>query len=1054
MISSDARLSKWQPSCGRTSRSRKQKKKCSNVSCDQHTELVNLKQWIKRNWHSHDLNGGQFAITSKTSSSESHSNYRHSRAGNISYLRAVSFSATGRGLMALKQFAAGDLIVEIPRTLMVSSCDVSKDCVIKEALEKTALKFTSCELLTVFLLYHKNEKCSSWQPYIESLPKVFHNASPAETVLYPTFICSHLTKHLSTLEAACASIHCVFNYMRGTCTEVTTEAIEWAYMAVNSRTVYLKPQERSQFLLADDDGCCALAPFLDLLNHSFEANVTVELDERDMYRILTQVPYSKYDQVFINYGPHDNVKLFVEYGFFIPNNPHDGIPISIDEVWSAIDDTELPNGLTACHAEKEKIVNSLGETKNMFLARDGPSWSLETVVTILLLVEDQLGAWQAVYGGGCCPTRHTRQAYIRRHVLHPRPVPLPSLWCGASPLVRHCYHGDHSLPTRPQNNSQVPEVTPREMITALFRHVWPKGEARVRMRVTGAVSLLVGAKVVNVQVPFIFKDAVNFLNDSTGGVLGAGDAPEAVLTTATALMLGYGAARVTAAGFNELRNAVFAKVAQNSIRQIAKKVFLHLHDLDLNFHLSRQTGGLAKTIDRGSRGINFVMSALLFNVVPTIFEVSLVSAILAYKCGWMYAAVSAGCIGSYAAFTLSITQWRTRFRVDMNKAETEASNRAIDSLINYETVKYFSNEEYEAERYDYYGKRYEKASLKTATSLALLNWGQNFIFSAGLTAIMVLAARDIAAGTLSVGDLVMVNGLLFQLSIPLNFLGSVYREVRQALLDMQAMFGLLKQDPAIKNVPHVSLLQISASNPSIEFQNVSFSYVPGHTILDNLSFTVAPGSKVAVVGGSGCGKSTIVRLLYRFYAPQNGSIRIADHDIASVQLESLRKSIAVVPQDCVLFHDTIEHNLRYGRLDATQEDVHRVATMTELHNTILTWPNQYQTQVGERGLKLSGGEKQRVAIARTILKDAPILVFDEATSSLDSLTEQSIMIALARATAGRTSICIAHRLSTVADADEILVLVRGRIVERGSHSELLAHGGHYAQLWESQHLYA
>ncbi|KAL7634027.1 UNVERIFIED_CONTAM: hypothetical protein RMT77_015349 [Armadillidium vulgare] len=622
--------------------------------------------------------------------------------------------------------------------------------------------------------------------------------------------------------------------------------------------------------------------------------------------------------------------------------------------------------------------------------------------------------------------------------------------------VRCCFHPQSSFLSRESVNTSVKEVTGREMIKALIGYVWPKlqyflqDDHQVRKRVVASLGLLVAAKFVNVQVPFIFKDIVNFFNEHTNEVLSLTNS-SAVPTATFALILAYGIGRAVAAGFNELRNAVFAKVAQGSIRQIAQNVFLHLHNLDLNFHLSRQTGALSKAIDRGSRGINFVLSALIFNVVPTIFEVVLVTGILAYKCGSEFAWMTLGCISTYAVFTLGITQWRTKFRLQMNKAENEAGNIAIDSLINYETVKYFSNEQHEAKRYDKFLKVFENSSLKTTTSLALLNWGQNLIFSIGMSGIMILAANQIIKGNLTVGDLVLVNGLLFQLSLPLNFLGSVYREVRQALIDMQTMFSLLKQPTSISNSCGAQTLVATSQKSEISFQNVSFEYTKGKPILDGISFTVPSGSKVAIVGGSGSGKSTIIRLLYRFYEPQKGKILINGTDIRMVELDSLRSNISVVPQDCVLFHDTIEYNLHYGNLKASFDDVKRVAQMANLHDSVLSWPNGYKTQVGERGLKLSGGEKQRVAIARAILKNSPILIFDEATSSLDSVTEQSIMLALRRATEGKTSICIAHRLSTIADADQILVLEDSKIVEKGNHRELIELDGVYARLWKSQH---
>merc|ERR1719397_87282 len=529
--------------------------------------------------------------------------------------------------------------------------------------------------------------------------------------------------------------------------------------------------------------------------------------------------------------------------------------------------------------------------------------------------------------------------------------------------------------------------------------------------------------------------------------------PEAaVVTLVTSSLLGYGIARAGSLGLNELRNALFSRVAQHSIRRIAQNVFRHLHNLDLGFHLNRQTGALSKTIDRGSRGISFVLSAIIFNVAPTLVELSLVCGILAYTCGPAYAAVALSTVSLYAAFTLGVTQWRTQFRVKMNKADNDAGNRAIDSLINYETVKYFNNEDFEAEQYDKSLVKYEEASLKTNWSLAFLNFGQNLIFSGALSAIMIMAARDIMAGNMTVGNLVMVNGLLFQLSVPLGFLGSVYREIRQALIDMQVMFQLLSVKPVISSLPAAPPLDINPGNASIHFSNVNFQYIPGQHILRDLSFSVPPGQSYAIVGGSGSGKSTIIRLLFRFFEPNSGSIRIGNEIISDVSLDSLRRQIAIVPQDSVLFHNTIKHNIGYGDLSAVVEKVEEAAKMAELHNSILEWPNGYETQVGERGLKLSGGEKQRVAIARAILKNSPILVFDEATSSLDSITEQSIMRALGEATRGRTSVIIAHRLSTVVNCDKILVMHRGEIAEIGTHAQLLSNPTSlYSELWNSQH---
>eukprot|EP00088_Acartia_fossae_P021483 TRINITY_DN2291_c0_g1_i3.p1 TRINITY_DN2291_c0_g1~~TRINITY_DN2291_c0_g1_i3.p1 ORF type:complete len:713 (-),score=145.01 TRINITY_DN2291_c0_g1_i3:79-2190(-) len=620
--------------------------------------------------------------------------------------------------------------------------------------------------------------------------------------------------------------------------------------------------------------------------------------------------------------------------------------------------------------------------------------------------------------------------------------------------VRTCFHPGVSGLARDDAKSMMKgktkEVTGKDMVKAMASYIWPKDNPAVKTRVVAACSLLVGAKVINTCVPFIFKHAVDTLNAANSLNLGTPETTVATMVTAT--LIGYGVARASALGFNELRNAVFATVAQRSIRQIALNVFRHLHNLDLSFHLNRQTGGLSKTIDRGSRGISFVLSAMLFNIFPTFLELSMVCGILAYSCGPQYAAVAFSTVALYSVFTLSITQWRTQFRVNMNKADNEAGNKAVDSLINYETVKYFNNEDYEARQYDKSLQNYEVASLKTSTSLALLNFGQNAIFSTALAAIMVMAGREIIAGSMTVGDLVMVNGLLFQLSVPLGFLGSVYREIRQALIDMQVMFQLMTVDPKISDKVQAPMLSVTPDNAEISFDKVCFEYIHGQKILNDLTFTVPAGKNYAIVGGSGSGKSTVIRLLYRFMEQESGRICVAGQSVDSVQMDSLRRNIAVVPQDCVLFHNTIRHNIAYGNLEASEEDIIKAAKMAELHDSIMEWPKGYDTQVGERGLKLSGGEKQRVAIARAILKDAPILIFDEATSSLDSITENSIMKALREATKGRTSICIAHRLSTVVNCDEILVLAGGHVVERGTHDHLLhLPGSKYSELWNSQH---
>jgi ATP-binding cassette subfamily B protein len=569
-------------------------------------------------------------------------------------------------------------------------------------------------------------------------------------------------------------------------------------------------------------------------------------------------------------------------------------------------------------------------------------------------------------------------------------------------------------------------------IKTLLPYLW-----EFRGRVLFALACLALAKVATVAVPLVLKDIVDAL-----------DPKQALLTLPLALLLAYGALRLASSLFGELRDVIFAKVTQRSIRRVAQKVFEHLHALSLRFHLERQTGGMSRDIERGAAGIRFLLSFLLFNIVPTLLEIGIVAVILLVKYDPWFAIITLATLVVYVAYTLWITEWRMVLRRNMNEMDSKANTRAIDSLLNYETVKYFNNERYESRRYDETLEKWEDAAIRNQTSLSILNTGQALIIAVGVTLLMILATRGVVTGTMTVGDLVLVNAFLIQLYAPLHFLGFVYREIRHSLADMERMFGLLGKHREIEDKPGAPELKVKGG--AIRFEHVAFGYESRRQVLHDVSFEVPAGHKVAVVGASGAGKSTLSRLLFRFYDVTAGSILIDGQEIRDVTQASLRRAIGIVPQDTVLFNDTVYYNIAYGRPEAGRDEVIEAAKAAHIHEFIESLPDRYDSIVGERGLKLSGGEKQRVAIARTLLKRPPILVFDEATSALDSKTEKAIQAELRELAVNRTTLVIAHRLSTIMDADQILVMEGGRIVERGTHGELLARGGVYAHLWALQ----
>jgi ATP-binding cassette subfamily B protein len=585
--------------------------------------------------------------------------------------------------------------------------------------------------------------------------------------------------------------------------------------------------------------------------------------------------------------------------------------------------------------------------------------------------------------------------------------------------------------------AQTPAGSDWKTLSRLLPYLW-----QYKWRVVMALSLMVCAKLANVSVPLLLKELVDAMS------LKPSD-PQAVLVVPVALLLGYGALRLLTSAFTELRELVFAKATQGASRSIALQTFEHLHALSLRFHLARQTGGMTRDIERGVRGIESLISYSLYSVIPTLFEVGLVLAILAVKFDAWFAGITLAALVFYIFFTVRVTEWRTQFRKQANEFDSAAHTRAIDSLLNYETVKYFGNERFEAGRYDESLERLRLARLKAQTTLSVLNTGQQLIIAAALVTMLWRATEGVVAGRMTLGDLVMINAFMIQLYIPLNFLGVLYREIKQSLTDLDKMFVLMDREREVADAPGAPALSLQGA-PDVVFDRVSFAYEPDRPILKDISFTIPAGKTVAVVGPSGSGKSTLARLMFRFYDVQQGFIRIAGQDIRQVTQSSVRQALGIVPQDTVLFNDSVAYNIAYGRPGASQAEIEGAARSARIHDFIASTPKGYQTSVGERGLKLSGGEKQRVAIARTLLKDPPILVFDEATSALDSANERAIQAELASVAQNKTTLVIAHRLSTVVDAHEILVMDAGQIVERGNHAELLAIQGRYASMWAMQ----